>query len=667
MPLCFTRRVQGLSFLILFFTCNSEGGFHSPCFCIKPSSEHYNCPRHQVARNTVHFRPLGLAVTSNNDDGDEKVQTLTDVLKEIHEDASPKQKKQKTKKTKQRTKTEIKTMKFLMNQDVEKLIESNDPTASQVAEENIRQLQLLHEMEGNDDYKPRILSYNILVRAYGRSPRDDAPSLAEQALKRIISMYEQSGDEDIKPSVITYTEVIDSYARSKKKDAAEQAERILLEMMEEAEQGSDIMPSSITCDVVINAWAKRRTKEGAQRAERILERMEYLRTRGNEIQPSTYSFATVISAWAKSGTKTEGAERSEYILERLIEFKEKLESSEIDRKYAEQLSPDTVIYNSVLDAWARSGDPRAGTKAEAILVQMEEQSRKGFKNAAPDSITFNTVINCHANSKHISAAKSAEKILKKMEIAVEEASALGDEERNRIAPNTRTYNQVLKCYASSKLPGAPQRAEAILKYMLVSKKKEIQPDIITFCTCLDVWAKSNEKGKAERSYNVMKKLIELYDASRNDDLKPTVLVYNTVLNSCAFSAYTDDEERKKALSIAIKLFNEMLQAKITDPDAITYGTLIKCVTNLVPHENHEVRNKMASDIFVKCADGGLVNGLVFDEIRRAVPGGVLAKLLDEAMRPSLQRKPFKDWELKHLPRKWKGKYCMQPHFKCNTC
>ena len=82
-------------------------------------------------------------------------------------------------------------------------------------------------------------------------------------------------------------------------------------------------------------------------------------------------------------------------------------------------------------------------------------------------------------------------------------------------------------------------------------------------------------------------------------------------------------------------------------------SLIKCITNLVP--SGEVRNKMASDIFIKCRNEGLVNGLVFDEIRRAVPGKVMATLFSEAIKSRQRKKKFKDWELRDLPRKWKGK------------
>ena len=116
------------------------------------------------------------------------------------------------------------------------------------------------------------------------------------------------------------------------------------------------------------------------------------------------------------------------------------------------------------------------------------------------------------------------------------------------------------------------------------------------------------------------------------------MIFNTVLNCCAFSAYTSDEEKKRALTIAVSLFNDMKRYDFVEADAISYGSLIKCLGNLVPFG--DARNKMASDVFVKCTEQGLVNGLVFDEIRRAVPGRVMAKLLEEPLQNKRHRKPF---------------------------
>ena len=561
-------------------------------------------------------------------------------------------KPKKRKPTKQRTKAQIKKLKFLMMQDVETLIQDKNSTAISKAQDSIQRLQKLYKTEGNSDYKPRILNYNMLVRAHGKL---GTPEQAEKVLHDIQRMYKETKDEDIRPRTITYTEVIDAYAKSNKSNSAEKAEELLFQMLEEAENEDGTMddtiaPSSITCDAVLNAWARRRTRDAASRAEEILERMEYLRRNGNvKIQPTTFSFATVISAWGKAKTRTkvegkENAERAQFILNQMKEFLKSIEKEEDGSQYSKYVFPDTVVYNAVIDAWSRSKDPIAGTKAEALLFEMEELQKQGG-NAVPDAITYNSVINCHAASGHINAAKAAEKVLKKMELASKNGSD--------VAPNVRTYNQVLKVYSQkSSSPGAAQRADMILMYMLQSEDDAIKPDVFSFSTCLDVWAKSKEPGKAEKAYAILQKMIQFYETSGNEKMKPNVVTYNTVFNACAFSAFTADAEKKRALQIAITAFKTMQQSGLVKPDAITYGMMIKCIANLVPHG--KVRNKMASDLFDNCRQGGLVNGLVFDEIRRAVPGNVLANLLGgtSAMK---QRKPWSQWELRDLPRSWRAK------------
>jgi hypothetical protein len=567
-----------------------------------------------------------------------------------------------------RNKGQIKKLKFLMNQDVEKLIQTANYTeAIHKAKENIQRLEEMYQKEQDMEckhlYKPNTHNWNMLIRAHGKSNARDAPIQAERILSQLkdLSTNTTHGkgsnddpDHTIKPSVISYTEVIDSYAKSKLHNAAEKAEALLYEMLELAEQDDgtydeDIAPTSITCDAVLNAWARRGTIEGAERAEQILERMEYIRTKGKNvnIQPTSYSFATVISAWAKAAKigETYSGDRAQHILKRMMEFRKEILNQEgPDSEYAKLLEPDSVVYNSVLDAWARTRTPIAGTKADELLFQMEERKRMGDHDLSPDTITYNSVINCHASSGHINAAKAAEKVLKKMEVASKTNPA--------VVPNTLTYNQVLKAYSTSKLPEGTNRADIILRYMMQSGNKNIQPDSFSFSTCLNIWAKSKEPGKAEKAYAILSKMLETYQLTGKEQMRPNEITHNTVLNACAFSAYTPDEEKKKALSIAVNIFNEMRKSDLVHPDAVTYGNMLKCISNLVP--KGEVRNKMAIDLFTKCREEGLVNALVFDEIRRAVPIEVLSDILSAAMKRRRGKKLFSEWELKDLPQSWKS-------------
>lgn len=565
-----------------------------------------------------------------------------------------------------RNKQQIKKLKFLMNEDVETLIQAKHYTgAVQKAHENLERLQEMLDLEPDPEckqvYKPTTHNWNMLIRAHGKSQTKDAPQKAEIILRQLENIYLQTRDPDVKPTVISYTEVIDSYAKSNSRNSADKAETILFKMMELAEKDDgtydeDVAPTSITCDAVLNAWARQGTMQGAERAEQILERMEYIRTRGKsrtKIQPTAYSFATVITAWAKASKpgETFSGERAQHILKRMMEFRKEILAQEgPDSDYAKLLKPDVVVYNSVLDAWARTKTPIAGTKAEEILFQMQEVARMGDGNihVLPDTITYNSVINCHASSGHINSAKAAEKILKKMEIASRTISA--------VVPNTLTYNQVLKAYSTSKLPGGTKRADTILRYMIQSGNKNIEPDSFSFTTVLNIWAKSKEPFKAKQAWDILNKMLETYSLTGNENMKPNEVTYNTVLNACAFSAYTPNDEKKNALSIAMTLFDEMRKSDLVRPDSVSYGNMLKCITNLVP--KGDIRNKMTIDVFKKCKDEGLVSGMVFDEVRTAVPVPVLTELLSEAIKlrrhGGIEENLFSEWSLRDLPKKWKS-------------
>jgi hypothetical protein len=75
------------------------------------------------------------------------------------------------------------------------------------------------------------------------------------------------------------------------------------------------------------------------------------------------------------------------------------------------IKPDTVIFNSVIHAWANSGEPLVGKRAEATLNQMWELHKVGDPNIKPNTVSFNSVITAWTKSRDPSAGKRAEAIL----------------------------------------------------------------------------------------------------------------------------------------------------------------------------------------------------------------------------------------------------------------
>ena len=79
------------------------------------------------------------------------------------------------------------------------------------------------------------------------------------------------------------------------------------------------------------------------------------------------------------------------------------------------MKPNTISFNSVISAWAKSGERGAAQRAESILKRMQELHEAGNPDVKPNTISFNSVISAWANSGERGAAERAEAILKRMQ------------------------------------------------------------------------------------------------------------------------------------------------------------------------------------------------------------------------------------------------------------
>jgi hypothetical protein len=97
-----------------------------------------------------------------------------------------------------------------------------------------------------------------------------------------------------------------------------------------------------------------------------------------QIAPDRISYTTLMRAHISLG-KAGFAERVESILRHLRQE----ESNSLAK-------PDAKMYSVVLDAWARSGDPNAHTRAEALVQQMNDDFAAGNMLVQPTIICMNS-------------------------------------------------------------------------------------------------------------------------------------------------------------------------------------------------------------------------------------------------------------------------------------
>mmetsp|Transcript_26929 Transcript_26929/g.74229 ORF Transcript_26929/g.74229 Transcript_26929/m.74229 type:complete len:692 (+) Transcript_26929:286-2361(+) len=535
------------------------------------------------------------------------------------------------------SKSKWKKKRFLMMKDVNAAVHKRQPKAANKAEEMVRRMWTLYEKTGENEFKPDLQAYNLWIHAVAKSKPQRHRELSPG--KRAEQILEEMRERGVHPNVVSYTSVVDAYANQGRlgdSKAPAEAERVLFDLLERTKYSSNLQVTAVTSDAVLNAWAQQGSWESAERAQLILERLEAMTDPNDEspsklVRPTAHSYATVIHAWAKSNGGSEAARKAHAILDRLL-LKTNRQGDE------DAVTPDTVIFNAVIDAWGRSGDPQCGSKAEELLRQMKDLDEGLYcENCHPDVVTYNSVLSAWSRSGHVNAAVQAEKILKDMIVARKE-----DPDGNP-APNVISYNTVLHAWAKSSLDGAADRAETLLKYMARSEQGDILPDVYSYSSVLNAIAKSKKPGKALRA----KKLLELMIESPSmNPSELTPVPFNAVINAAAFSAVgTCDEEKREALQVAVSIFPLMRRLGV-EKDTISYGNMLKAISNLTP--SGDKRYSMALQLFMDCGDKGLVEDLVWNEVQRCVPYHMLCDQL------GLNHLGMgKTHRLRDLPKRWR--------------
>lgn len=305
----------------------------------------------------------------------------------------------------------------------------------------------------------------------------------------------------------------------------------------------------------------------------------------------------MISAWARSN-HPKAPDRAEAILQRMIEL------SKDERN--KNIKPNTISFNIVIDCYSRRRNPE---KAMAILQKMEnfyeESDRDEIgKEVKPNVISYNTVLKAWSLSNDVDAAKNAQSLLNKMET----------NDENGVRPNIVSYNTVISAIVRNGTAESIVSAKNVLLQQMV--KNNVMPDVVSFTTLMRGVARSNMRDKANQAQHILRSLQEFYKTG-NDDIKPNILSYNTVLNACAFSGHYGISTKKEAFLIAISTYNEIRNCEYVEPDSVTYGSMLKICSNLMP-KSGKSRTSLAKQIFKECCSKGLVNEFVLNALRASI-------------------------------------------------
>jgi len=262
---------------------------------------------------------------------------------------------------------------------------------------------------------------------------------------------------------------------------------------------------------------------------------------------------------------------------------------------------DVISYNAVMHAWARSGEPNAGERAETLLRTMTDKS-----NVQPNARTYTTLIDAWSRSTaDDSRARRAHALLNEME---DLWKSTGNE---RVKPNCISYSAVIHAYALSK-----------------------------------------EHRKATMACELLRRMVQLYTSGENVDAKPSLVTYNSVLNACATSTRAVERDEDGESGVNLKHIVRSIYKELTSPsqnlrpDHFTYGTILKACANLFCGEPDNP--KFVQEVFERCCDDGQVSFGVCYQLRQAATSELYRSLIPE----EAYNAENGHFNIKDMPKEW---------------
>jgi pentatricopeptide repeat protein len=175
--------------------------------------------------------------------------------------------------------------------------------------------------------------------------------------------------------------------------------------------------------------------------------------------------------------------------------------------------PTRMVQTAVLSAYTQAKDAHG---AETFLRQLEEQAQKG-RASPPDVVMYNIVLNAWAKAKNASRARQL----------------LEDMATKKVPTNTMSYNTTINAHVRQ---GKMKRAECVAREFVESYRSSGRPppDLATFRSLLAGWTRSRDPKAAERAEQVLIWMRELHQEGILANL-PDSRCYQMVLDTCTKS------------------------------------------------------------------------------------------------------------------------------------
>jgi pentatricopeptide repeat protein len=222
----------------------------------------------------------------------------------------------------------------------------------------------------------------------------------------VLHEMKKNGETNIRqrPNFISYTVVMNGWAQ---KGNHEKVSDVLRLMYDDYIRGNKSCKPDVRCyNALMLAYARCNDRDSWTRAEALIEHMQKISNDGVlDVPPDVYTMSTgtcmlgivmYVDTSIPSSFLTPGISTALSCLANakydLIDAATNAEEilNGMRRSYQDgntRLQPNTICYNSALDAWANAGDP---LKTETLFLQMCNDVQRGNVAAKPRTSTYNS-------------------------------------------------------------------------------------------------------------------------------------------------------------------------------------------------------------------------------------------------------------------------------------
>ena len=259
-------------------------------------------------------------------------------------------------------------------------------------------------------------------------------------------------------------------------------------------------------------------------------------------------------------------------------------------------------------------------EAQGYLDLMKERyEQTKDPDHMPDVTTYTTLMDTFGRCGRYGSTMRAKALLQELKDLYQET------QNPKLKPNVRTYTSLITAWSKTRSPDSPMEAERVLAEMRESDDPDLQPNAKTFTAVINAWGRSSDHTKAQRALKLLQTMKELHKTTGRNDLKPTLVSYNSALDACA-RCQGDLHQQTDALKIAFAVFKAIQQDNQIEANSITYANLLRACSFLL--QPGEERNNVAKVVFEKAKKAGMIDGRVMVQLKKTAGTPVLQELLD---------------------------------------